>query len=246
MRWFSRNAAFVCKLPERGVGSRISLIVTRREHCWSRRGCVLLSASHHARVFAAVHVVRECNRTAIRRPGGVVQALRRKFKKGKSSFIAGLVEELGVDGDYARFWLFVSGLLSESHCESLLCAIANKVTAARDGAGSKLSRLLLLLLHCHSECVTKLPREGSPAVAMVMKSVGLQLRFTHVSASDARAAADVVQQYSSSVKEISLFSTMMDDTSPSIVIAGLQNCTGLTRLNPGLPAMQPIPKLLPR
>ena len=184
------------------------------------------SFQHHTmqEFFAAVYVVRECNRTSIRRTEGVVQALRRKFKTAKPSFIANLVDELGVDGDYARFWPFVSGLLSGSHCESLLTAIADKVTAARDGDESELSRLLLLLLHCHFECVTELPREGSPAVAMVMKSIGLRLEFTHVSESDARAAADVLLLYSSAVEVITLFNTMMDDSSASIVTASLQNC----------------------
>ena len=69
---------------------------------------------------------------------------------------------------------------------------------------------------------------------MVMKSIGLQLKYTHVSASDARATANVVRLYSSSVGKVSLFSTMMDDISASIVIAGLQNCTHLTILDPGM------------
>ena len=193
------------------------------------------SFQHHTmqEFFAAVHVARECNRTTARRTGGVVAALRRKFKKAKPSFVAGLVDELGVDGAYARFWPFVSGLLSGSLCESLLSAIADKVTAC-DGDPLELSRLLLLLLHCHSECVTELPREGSPAVAMVMRSIGMQLTFIHVSASDARAAANVLRLYSSSVDEVRMFSTMMDDSSASIVITGLQNCTHLTTLNPGM------------
>ena len=166
--------------------------------------------------FAAVHAVRECNRTP------------------KKKSISDLVVELGVDGDYARFWPFVSGLLSGQLCESLLIAIAEKVAAARDGDRPKLSRLLLLLLHCHSECVTELPREGSPAVTVVMMSIGLQLRFTHVSVSDARAVADVLRKYSSAVEKVDLFSTIMDDSSASIVIAGLQNCTRLTLLHPGM------------
>ena len=176
------------------------------------------SFQHHTmqEFFAALHAVREYNRAP------------------EKKSIGDLVAELGVDGDYARFWPFVSGLLSGSQCESLLSAIADKVTSARDGHPSKLSRLLLLLLHCHSECVTELPREGSPAIAMVMKSIGLQLTFTHVSASDARATAEVVRLYSSSVRKVDLFSTMMDDSSASIVIASLQQCTRLSYLNPGM------------
>ena len=194
------------------------------------------SFQHHTmqEFFAAVHVARECNRTVIRRTGGVVETLRRMFLPAEPSFIARLVDELGVDGDNARFWPFVSGLLAGSLCESLLSAIADKVTAARGGHPAKLPRLLLLLLHCHSECVTELPREGSPAVAMVMKSIGLQLTFTHVSASDARATADVVRLYSTSVENVDLLSTMMDDSTASIVIAGLQHCTRLTYLDLGM------------
>ena len=176
------------------------------------------SFQHHTmqEFFAALHAVREYNRAP------------------EKKSIGDLVAELGVDGEYARFWPFVSGLLSGPQCESLLSAIANKVTAARDGPGSELSRQLLLLLHCHSECVTELPREGSQAVAMVMKSIGLKLTYTHISASDARVAAEVVRLYSSSVEEVNLFSTMMDDSSASIVIAGLRNCTRLTYINPSM------------
>ena len=152
----------------------------------------------------------------------------------KPGFIARLVDKLGMDGDYARFWPFVSGLLSGWHCESLLSAIADKVTAAHDGDEWKLCRRLLLLFHCHSECVTELPREGSPAVAMVMKSIGLRLTYRHVSASDARAAVDVLRHCSSSVHKVNLFSTMMDDSTASIIIAGLQNCMQLEYLNPGM------------
>ena len=190
------------------------------------------SFQHHTmqEFFAAVHVVRECNRAAMRRTGGVVQALRRKFKKAKPSFIADLVDELGVDGDFERFWPFVSGLLAGSHCESLLSAIAEKVTAARGGDQTELSRLLLLLLHCHNECATEVPREGSPAIIMVMESIGLKLEHTHISASDARMAAAVLCQYCTSVKKVDLHNTMIDDSGASIILAGLQNCTQLTDL----------------
>ena len=67
-----------------------------------------------------------------------------------------------------------------------------------------------------------------------MESIGLELTFTHVSASDARAAADVLRQYCSSVGKVDLFSTMVNDSNASIVIAGLQHCTRLSYLNPGV------------
>ena len=146
------------------------------------------SFQHHTmqEFFAAVHVVREYNRTTTRRTGGVMQALWRMFLPAEPSFFHVVVDQLGVDGDSAHFWPFVSGLLSGSQCDSLLSNIANRVMFDRDGHPSDLARVLLLLFNCHSECVTELPREGSPAVAMVMKSVGLKLTYTHVSASDAR------------------------------------------------------------
>ena len=58
--------------------------------------------------FAAVHLVQEVNRA-------------------KEKSVGDFVKELGLDGAYARFWSFVSGLLSGEHCESLLVALANRV-----------------------------------------------------------------------------------------------------------------------
>ena len=77
------------------------------------------SFQHHTmqEFFAAMHVVRERNRTTMRRTEGVREALRRMFKRAKPSFIADLVNELGLDGDYAQFWPFVSGLLSGEQCD---------------------------------------------------------------------------------------------------------------------------------
>ena len=143
-----------------------------------------------------------------------------------------------LDGDHVRFWPNVSGLLTGSQCESLLSAIANQVRVARGGDQSdrSASRLLLLLLNCHFECATELPREVSPVISKLMKSVGPLLGFTHVSAKDARVVAGVLRRYSSSVEDVSLFSTMMDDSSASILFAGLQNCTQLTYLNSGMPS----------
>ena len=68
------------------------------------------SFQHHTMLefFAAVHAVRD------------------RFRKAKRN-IFDLVRELGVDGDYARFWPFVSGLLSGEECELLLSALAENV-----------------------------------------------------------------------------------------------------------------------
>ena len=70
------------------------------------------SFSHHTMLefFAAVHAVRKCIRKA-------------------NTSVGDFVEAQSVDGDYSRFWLFVSGLLSGDECESLLSAIAKKVLA---------------------------------------------------------------------------------------------------------------------
>ena len=67
---------------------------------------------------------------------------------------------------------------------------------------------------------------------MVMKSIGLDLQHTHISASDARMVATILCQYCSSVKHVNLFGTVIDDNGASI-ITGLQNCTQLIALDLG-------------
>ena len=170
------------------------------------------SFSHHTMLefFAAVHAVRKCIRTA-------------------STTIGEFVEAHSTDGDYSRFWPFVSGVLSGEECEPLLGALANKVLAA-DISVLERSRGTLLLLQCHSECVANLPPGGSPAIAMVMKKTGMKLMGTHLSVSDARVVATVLRQYSSSAQKISFFSTIMDDIAMSILISALQQCTRLAIL----------------
>ena len=169
------------------------------------------SFSHHTMLefFAAVHAVRKCIRKA-------------------TTTMDDFVEALSVDGDYSRFWPFVSGLLSGEECESLLSALAKKVVA--EDFDFDRSSLLLLLLHCHFECVTQRPPGGSPAMAMVMTSIGMQFSYTHLSVSDARATAAVLHQYNSSVKEVNFLSVSMEDIAMPIIISGLQHCTRLTEL----------------
>ena len=167
------------------------------------------SFSHHTilEFFAAVHAVRKCIRTA-------------------STTIGEFVEAHSIDGDYSRFWPFVSGLLSGEECEPLLGALATKILAG-DVSGKERSRRVLLLLQCYSECVANLPPGGSPAIAMVMKTIGMRLDFTHLSVSDARIVTTVLRQYSSSVEEVSFLSTIVDDIAMPILISALQHCTRL-------------------
>ena len=170
------------------------------------------SFSHHTMLefFAAVHAVRKC------------------FRKANTT-MDDFVEGLSVDGDYSRFWPFVSGLLSGEECESLLSTLAKKVVAKANSYSDQ-SPLLLLLLGCHSECVTQLPPGGSQVMAMVVTSIGMQLDYTHLSVSDARATAAVLRLYNSSVENVSFISTSMDDIAMPIIISGLQHCTRLTEL----------------
>ena len=104
------------------------------------------SFQHHTMLefFAAVHTVRD------------------RIRKSKSS-IAGLVRELGIDGDYARFWPFVSGLVSGEECELLLTTLAANVQRCMARLGRRqATQHFLLLLQCHVECVGQLPRGRKP------------------------------------------------------------------------------------
>ena len=107
------------------------------------------SFQHHTMLefFAAVHAVRVCIRKANRN-------------------ISNLVSELGVDGDYARFWPFVSGLLCGKECELLLSAL---MAGVQDASGRReKAQQVLLLFQCHVECFSQLPCGGSPSVAAML------------------------------------------------------------------------------
>ena len=131
-------------------------------------------------------------------------AVRDRIRKAKRN-ISDLVRELGVDGDYARFWPFVSGLLSGEECELLLSALAANV---QDASGRReTTQHFLLLLQCHVECASQLPRQGSPSVATLLKSTGLRLKKTHLSLSDTMAAAKFLRMYGSLLKVFSLYNS---------------------------------------
>ena len=172
------------------------------------------SFQHHTMLefFAAVHAVRD------------------RFRKAKRN-ISDLVRELGVDGDYARFWPFVSGLLSGEECELLLSALAGNVKDASDLR--KTTQHFLLLLQCHVECAGLLPRLGSPSVAALLKSTGLQLKKTHLSFSDTVAAAEILRMYGTLVAEVSMHDSSVDDSGGAVLLASLQECTQLGRVDIG-------------
>ena len=152
------------------------------------------------------------------------------YTKAKRN-ISDLVRELGVDGDYARFWPFVSGLMSGEECELLLSALtANVHDVSRQ---RETTQHFLLLLQCHVECARQLPREGSPSVAAMLKSVGLRLKKTHLSLSDALAAAEILRRYGPLITVVSLHESSMDESGGADLLASLQECTQLQRLDIG-------------
>ena len=169
---------------------------------------------HHTMLefFAAVHAVRVC------------------IRKSKKS-VGELVEELGIDGDYARFWPFVSGLLSGPESESLLSALARRLEAVESQYLAARSRNLLLLLHCHSECAAWVPHDENPAVSAVLQSVGMRLDCVHINEQDARSVARILRQYRFSLRNVTFKNASMDDSSMSIVVTALQECAGLSNLS---------------
>ena len=174
------------------------------------------SFQHHTMLefFAAVHAVRVCIR---------------KVKKS----LFDLIRELGVDGDYARFWPFVSGLLSGEECELLLSALVANIPHATKGRESGQSRHFLLLFQCHVECASQLPRQGSPSVAAKLKSEGLQLTSTHLSFSDTLAAAEILRMYGTLITYVNMHNTSLDDNGGADLLASLQECTQLQKLDIG-------------
>ena len=166
------------------------------------------SFQHHTMLefFAAVHAVRVCIR---------------KEKRNMSD----LVKELGVDGDHAQFWPFVSGLLSGEECELLLSALVANIPDAKLGLEWKQSQHFLLLFHCHVECASQLPRQGSPSVVAMLKSVGLQLTYIHLSFSDTLAAAEILRMYGPLLTSVDIHNTSLDDSGGADLLAGLQECT---------------------
>ena len=178
------------------------------------RGEDAYSFQHHTMLefFAAVHAVRVCIR-----------------KENKN--ISDLVGELGVDGDYARFWPFVSGLMSGEECELLLSALVDNIGDTSDLRET--TQHSLLLLQCHVECASQLPRQRSASVAAMLKSTGLLLKKTHLSFSDTVAAAEILRMYGTLVADVSMHDSSLDDSGGAVLLASLQECTRLERLDIG-------------
>ena len=174
------------------------------------------SFAHHTvqEFFAAVHAVRE-----------IVSS-----PSETSPTVNSLMAKHGVDGDYARFWPFVGGLLLGEQCECLLEALAEKVTAAVPYSTER-SQLMLLMLRCHSECSGAIETKGSESVRSVMKRTGLNLRFCHLSVSECFAITTVLNRYGSVVRYITLRDTSMDTHSQLAILTSLNECTHLWSLH---------------
>ena len=158
-----------------------------------------------------------------------VHAVREYIRPGKKSVVE-LLEEHGTDGDYERFWPFVSGLLAGEECETLLRALAGLVDD--DDDFQKFPRSLLLLLRCHGECLGQLPEEGSQAVSQVMACIGLNCRHVHLGVSDAQAAATALCRFKNVVTSVRLSSTAVDDRrAMSAITTALLSCQNLSNLS---------------
>ena len=156
-----------------------------------------------------------------------VHAVRQLVGAGEKT-IGDLIGELGVDGDLSRFWVFVSGLLGDEQCETLLSELAK---CPKEGTSTpEKSRRRVLLIECYTECESKLQEQRSPTVAKLIASEGLVFNLTHLSVSQARAVFRVIQRYSADLRQVLLRTTSMEASSIPLIIAGLQECRKLTHL----------------
>ena len=178
------------------------------------------SFPHHTMLefFAAMHAVRQ-----------LVDA--------REKTIGDLVDELGVDGDLSRFWVFVSGLLGGEQCETLLSALATQI-----GQGTvwpEQSRRLMLLIDCYVECEGKLQDQRSVAITDLIASKGLNLRFPYLSISQAHTVCTVIRRYSTELDALYLNYTSMDASSMPQIAASLQECQNLKQLRLPYSAFSP-------
>ena len=184
------------------------------------RGQDVYSFPHHTMLefFAAVHAVRQLVGTG-------------------EETIGDLISELGVDGDLSRFWMFVSGLLGGEQCETLLSALASHV-----GEGTtrpENSRRFMLLIDCYAECEGKLPDQRSITIANLIASGGIDLRFAHLSISQAHTVCTVIRRYSAELHYLSLTYTSMDTSSMSQIATSLQECQNMKDLRLPYSAFSP-------
>ena len=155
-----------------------------------------------------------------------VHAVRQYIRPGKKS-VAELLEEHGTDGDYERFWPFVSGLLTGEECETFLSSLARLV----DGDDFPLKQQrLLILLRCYGECLNQLPDEGSQAVYQTMETIGLNCNGVYLGAGDAQAVSTALRRYKNVVTKVSLSSSVMDDSAMSTITTALLSSENLRTL----------------
>ena len=137
---------------------------------------------------------------------GAVHAVRELIGSGEKT-PADLVNERGVDGDLARFWVFVSGLLQGELCETLLSILRRK--ANDPTTYSEITRRLLLLLDCYVECASKLPGQKSDTIADFV-SGELALCCFHLTVSNAQAISSVIRNYSTQMDSVIFADTTVD------------------------------------
>ena len=179
------------------------------------------TVAHHTMLefFSAVHAVREL------------------VGSGKKT-LTDLVDERGVDGDLARFWVFVSGLLPGERCETLLSGLRRQIH--HTPLYSEKTRRCLLLLDCYLECASKLPGQRSDTIAGVMTG-GVELGNFHLTVSNAQTVSRVIRQYSTEVDSVDFSATTVDDAgSLPLIITSLLECQNLKELV--LPATAPTPQ----
>ena len=175
------------------------------------RGQDVYSFPHHTMMefFAAVHAVRQLIGTG-------------------EKTIDDLVSELGVDGDLSRFWVFVSGLLVDEQCETLLGALAKQVDKRVSFA--EISRRRVLVIECYSECDRKLKEPRSAAISNLITSKGIALQYSHLSVSQAHAVSRVILQHRAKLSIVNCSFASMNTGCWALILASLQECSNLRDL----------------
>ena len=178
----------------------------------SGRGQDVYSFPHHTmkEFFAAVHAVRQLIGTG-------------------EKTIDDLVDELGVDGDLSRFWLFVSGLLGSEQCETLLGALSRQIYKGTTSY-PELSRRQMLVIECFAECESKLKEHRSAAIALLIKSKGLAFSFFRPSVNQVHAVSRVILRYRDELRSVVFSAASMNTASMALILAGLQECSNLRAL----------------
>ena len=159
-----------------------------------------------------------------------VYAVRDLVGAGKKTVFR-LVDELGVDGDLAQFWVFVSGLLAGEHCEDLLEALVFKANAQSAGVGDTMQRHILLY-NCYAECEGKLQGQSSPAVTNCVESGGMGMCFslTHLSVTNIQGALCVIRRHGREIPHAIFEGTTIDPDAALLLCDSLQVCQNLSTM----------------